>query len=167
MKKDVVYSMRMSSRVKESLKLAARKERRTVASLLDKIISDYLELKGFLKDTVFNEEKRRCVRKKVPLPARTLFRSGSELTSLASVILDISMGGVLVTHPKGAQIRFASIEELPQFEIRFEPPLAGRELRLKCDGRHIHDTGKEIQIGAAFTHPGEDDIAVLKTYLMQ
>jgi predicted DNA-binding protein len=43
MKKDVVYSIRMSVLVRESLKRAAREERRTVASLLDKIILDYLE----------------------------------------------------------------------------------------------------------------------------
>jgi predicted DNA-binding protein len=43
MKKDVVYSIRMSVLVRESLKRAAREDRRTVASLLDKIILDYLE----------------------------------------------------------------------------------------------------------------------------
>jgi hypothetical protein len=35
MKKDVVYTMRMSSRVRESLKLAAQKERRTVVSFFN------------------------------------------------------------------------------------------------------------------------------------
>jgi hypothetical protein len=167
MKKDVVYTMRMSRRVRDSLKLAARKERRTVASLLDKIISDYLDATGFLKDPTFVGEKRKFARKKVPLPAKTLLREGAEVIALASVILDISTGGVLVTHPKGAQIGFVSIGELPQFEISFEPPRAGRELCLKCDGRHMHDTGNEIQIGAAFTDPSKDDLATLKTYLMQ
>lgn len=167
MKKDVVYTMRMSSRVRDSLKLAARKERRTVASLLDKIISDYLETAGFLKNLIIGEEKRRFSRKKVPLPARTLLRKGSEVVPFASVILDISPGGVLVTHPKPAQMKFSSIGELPQFEISFEPPSAGREITLKCDGRHIRDTGTEIQIGAAFTDPNADDLAALKTHLMQ
>ena len=166
MKKDVVYTMRMSSRVRDSLKLAARKERRTVASLLDKIISDYLETAGFLKDSTVGEEKRKFSRKKVPLPAKTLLRQGSEVMALASVILDISPGGVLVTHPKPAQIRFSSIGELPQFEINFDPPSAGRKMCLKCDGRHIRDTGNEIQIGAAFTDPSEEDVAALETYLM-
>jgi hypothetical protein len=167
MKKDVVYTMRMSSRVRDSLKLAARKERRTVASLLDKIISDYLETAGFLKDSVIGEEKRRFARKKVPLPAKTLLRQGSEVVAFASVILDISPGGVLVTHPKAAQMKFSFIGELPQFEIAFETPSAGREINLKCDGRHIRDTGSEIQIGAAFTDPSADDLAALKTHLLQ
>ena len=167
MKKDVVYTMRMSSGVRDSLKLAARKERRTVASLLDKIISDYLETAGFLKSSTVGEEKRRFARKKVPLPARTLLRQGSDVVAFASVILDISLGGVLVTHPKPAQMRFLSIGELPQFEISFQPPRAGRELCLKCDGRHIRDTGAEIQIGAAFAHASKDDLAVLRTFLLQ
>ncbi len=166
MKKDVVYTMRMSSRVRDSLKLAARKERRTVASLLDKIISDYLEAAGFLKDSTVGEEKRRFLRKKVPLAAETLLRQGSEVVAIASVILDISPGGVLVTHPKPAHMRFSSIGELPQFEINFNPPSAARKISLKCDGRHIRDTGNEIQIGAAFTDASEDDVAALETYLM-
>lgn len=166
MKKDVVYTMRMSSRVRDSLKLAARKERRTVASLLDKIISDYLETAGFLKDSTVGEEKRRFSRKKVPLPAETLLRHGSKMVAFASVILDISPGGVLVTHPKTARMRFSSIGELPQFEIKFNPPSTARKMSLKCDGRHIRDTGNEIQIGAAFTDASEDDVAALETYLM-
>jgi hypothetical protein len=167
MKKDVVYTMRLSRGVRDSLKLAAQKERRTVASLLDKIISDYLETAGFLKDSTTGEEKRKFVRKKVPLPAKTLLQQGSEVVAFASVILDISPGGVLVTHPKGAQMRFSTIGELPRFEVIFAPPRAGREICLQCDGRHIRDTGSEIQIGAAFADPAEDDLAALKKYLVQ
>ena len=48
MKKDIVYSIRMSILVREALKRAAKKERRTVASLLDKIILDYLEEQRYL-----------------------------------------------------------------------------------------------------------------------
>ncbi len=48
MKKDIVYSIRMNILVRDALKRAAIKERRTVASLLDKIILDYLEGERYL-----------------------------------------------------------------------------------------------------------------------
>ncbi|MBW1821727.1 MAG: hypothetical protein JRI92_08165, partial [Deltaproteobacteria bacterium] len=75
MKKDVVYSIRMSVLVRESLKRAAREDRRTVASLLDKIILDYLENERNLQlsetetDRRGFQDRRRFKRKKIALPA--------------------------------------------------------------------------------------------------
>jgi len=43
MKKDVIYCMRMSWRVRETLSRIAKKDHRSVASLLDKIVADYLQ----------------------------------------------------------------------------------------------------------------------------
>ena len=39
MKKDAVYSLRINNKTMECLRMAAKDERRTVASLLDKIIT--------------------------------------------------------------------------------------------------------------------------------
>ena len=71
MQKDTVYSMRMNSKVREALKRAAKKEYRTVASLLDKIITDYLEKEGFLLRPEFGAERRKFPRRKITLPAKT------------------------------------------------------------------------------------------------
>ncbi len=40
MRKDVIFSMRMESRVRDVLNEAAKKDHRSVASLLDKILID-------------------------------------------------------------------------------------------------------------------------------
>jgi predicted transcriptional regulator len=47
MRKDSTYTLRIDSRVKAALKAAARKDRRTVSSLLEKLIYDYLAREGF------------------------------------------------------------------------------------------------------------------------
>lgn len=47
MSKDSTYTLRIDSRVKEALKAAARRDRRTVSSLLEKLIYDYLAKEGF------------------------------------------------------------------------------------------------------------------------
>ncbi|MEJ2170785.1 MAG: Arc family DNA-binding protein [Desulfobacterales bacterium] len=73
MKKDAVYSMRMSSRVREALKKAARKERRTVASLLDKIIIEYLSQEGHIN---LDAERRNFSRTRITLPAKSIVRQG-------------------------------------------------------------------------------------------
>jgi len=166
MKKDAIYTMRMTSRVREALKRAASKERRTLASLLDKVITDYLQKEGFLTGSEVGEDRRRFPRQKIPLPAETFLTAGDEVESFPSVIHDLSMGGLMVVFPKGSEIRFASTGKLPHFEVSFELPRAGEQLRFGCDARHMRDTSSEIQVGASFSNVNEDDLQTLKNYIM-
>ena len=46
MAKDTTYTLRINSKLKEALAVAAKKDRRTISSLLEKIIVDYLEKVG-------------------------------------------------------------------------------------------------------------------------
>jgi len=91
MKKDVVYSIRMSILVRESLKRAAQQERRTVASLLDKIILDYLEDERYfqLSETESDrrgfQDRRGFKRKKIALPATLTIKVGGKTEIFACV----------------------------------------------------------------------------------
>ena len=166
MKKDVAYSMRMPSRVREALKEAARMDHRSVASLLDKIVADYLTKEGFLRGPEFGTEKRRFPRKKITLPVKTFMKAGSEEKVFPCAALDISMGGALVTYPKGSKMTFTSIGERPLFKLCFEHPQANGDLCFNCETRHMRDTGDEIQIGASFNNPNEKCLKKLNSYYM-
>ena len=67
MKKDTIYSLRMSRMIREALKKAAEVECRTMASLLDKIITDYLKKEGLLTIHELSAERRRFSRESIPL----------------------------------------------------------------------------------------------------
>jgi predicted DNA-binding protein len=165
-KKDSVYSIRMSSLVRDALKRAARKERRTVASLLDKIILDYLEKEGLILASDIGAERRRFQRKKISLPAVSLVRLDENTTAqLPCVILDISMGGVLLAYPKGGEIPVASMGELPRFEVSFRLPKSEEQLRFLCDARRMVDHSSEIHVGAMFSGFNEESKNQLQTYL--
>ena len=166
MKKDAVYSMRMSSRVRDALKKAAVRERRTVASLLDKIITDHLAREGFLTGPEFGAERRRFPRRKITLPAKTFVKIESQDKAFPGVLLEISMGGLLVTYPKGSEIRFTSMGELPHLEVCFELPRQDEEICFECETRHMRDTGDEIQVGLAFRDPKGSHLQKLNSYLM-
>jgi hypothetical protein len=47
MHKDSTYTLRLDSKMKAALKIAARRDRRTVASLIEKLIADHLTKEGF------------------------------------------------------------------------------------------------------------------------
>jgi len=163
MKKDTVYSMRMSSRVREALKKAAQKEHRTVASLLDKIIIDYLASEGHVN---MDAERRTSNRTRITLPARSIVGEGAQKKTFPGVVLDLSPGGVLMTYPKGSDIPFSSIGKLPRFELCIEDPHSHEQLNISCDTRHMRDTGNEIQVGARFIDPSENELEKLAAYFV-
>ena len=172
MKKDVVYSIRMSVLVRESLKRAAREDRRTVASLLDKIILDYLEDERNLQlsetgtDRRGFRDRREFKRKKITLPATSTIKVGGKTETFACVIIDIAMGGVLVSFPKNSKIKLSTVGDLPHFKLSFHLPQIEDKLYFQCDTLRIIEKDKEIQIGALIKEPDDETLKQLKFYLI-
>ena len=166
MKKDTAYSMRMSSSLLHILKRAAHKDRRTVASLLNKIILDYLEKEDLIQSSDSNGERRRFQRMKIALPATAKVKTPSQVVSLPTVTLNISLGGVLVTYPREAGIVFTSMSEPPHFELSFKLPQSDDQIQIPCEASRLHNMFIEIQIGAKFSNPDEKDLRRLQTFLM-
>ena len=151
----------MNSRVREALKRAAQKERRTVASLLDKIIIDYLSREGHAN---LDAERRTSDRTSITLPARSIVGEGEQKKTFPGVVLDLSPGGVLMTYAKGSDIPFSSVGKLPRFELCIEDPHSHDQISINCDTRHMRDTGNEIQVGARFIDPSEQQLEKLAAY---
>ena len=172
MKKDVVYSIRMSILVRESLKRAAQKERRTVASLLDKIILDYLEDERYLQlsetgtDRRGFQDRRTFKRKKITLPATLAIKVGGKTETVACIIIDIAMGGVLISFPRGSKINLSTTGDLPHFKLSFHLPQIEGKFHFQCETRHIIEKDGEIQIGAVIREPDDETLKQLKFYLI-
>ncbi len=166
MKKDIVYTIRMNSEVREALKKAAQKDRRSVASLLDKIIIDHLEKEGFQIGSGCPEERRKHERLKITLPGMASLGGNSHTGSFPGVILDLSLSGVLVTYPKGSEIKVASLGELPSFQLSFQLPKAEEPLSFLCEARRMSDLGNEIHVGATFKEAEGNSYQRLQDYLM-
>jgi hypothetical protein len=86
--------------------------------------------------------------------------------SFSGVILDLSLGGVLVTYPKGCEIKIPSIGELPSFKLSFQLPRTEEPLCFLCEARRMSDTGNEIHVGATFKDTDGEDFQKLQAYLM-
>jgi len=114
MKKDTIYSMRMNGKVREALGRAANKERRTVASLLDKIITDFLTREGYLSEADFGAERRKFHRKKLTMPTETILSASNMLSAVRIRICGYFSWIVwIMTDPFGpAQVLPASVSRL-------------------------------------------------------
>ena len=165
MKKEIVYSIRMSRLVRDTLKRAARKERRTVASLLDKIILNYLEDQRYLMPHETGSERRTHKRNKITLPAVTMIENGNNGLSFPCVIVDMALGGVNITYPKGSKMKDALLKGNDQFRLLFKLPRNKEEIVLQCDARRFEEVNKEIHIGAVFNILNPNDLKTLKALL--
>lgn len=165
MKKDIVYSIRMANLVRDTLRRAATKERRTVASLLDKIILNYLEEQHYLLPHETGDDRRMHHRSKITLPATTIMENGSKNSSFPCVITDIAMGGVNITYPKGSKIKEALLRGQDEFRLLFRLPENTMEIVFKCDARRLVEEDREIHVGAMINNPNPNDLKTLKNYL--
>jgi hypothetical protein len=56
-RKDTTFTFRLDKRIKKGLEIAAEKDRRSMASLLEKIIVDDLEEKGIVWESLKTEDQ--------------------------------------------------------------------------------------------------------------
>ena len=166
MKKDTMYSLRLSRRVRDALRKAAQRESRSMASLLNKIIIDYLQQEGFLLPSGLGQEKRLFPRRKVALPATYAYDSAKKSEHIPCIVNDLSISGVQITYPKGFMFMAPLQGELPQFQLILELPREDEKIRLDCVTCRMHDAGEDIQIGATFDGLSTENLKKLHTHLM-
>jgi len=164
MKKEVIYSLRMSKAIRDALKAAAKKESRSIASLLDRIIKDYLKRNGFLSDSSSIREQRWFTRKEIFEPATIYLKADSDIEKKTIVILNISLGGVLIGYPKTSDVDL-SLEEKPKFELCLELTNLSKPLCFDCEANRRVDSDHAVQVGAHFVNTNEADLQMLKAYL--
>lgn len=165
MKKDKAFCLRMSTAVREALQDLAKKERRSVASLIDKLIHDYLEAHDMLPEGDTRSDRRQFHRTRVTLPAKATVSVGTEVRDYPCVIQEISSGGALVVYPKGLDLQVVSDGKLPPFELSFVLPQSDDPVKFHCHPRHITENGVGLQVGAMFEDPAEESLTKLRAYL--
>jgi len=164
MKKDVIYSLRMSKNMRGALKKVAKRQSRTIASLLDKILHEFLQGEGLLPEAEARNEQRWFTRKQYFKPANILLKTGSGAKEMPIVILNISLGGVLIGYPKTDDVRLSE-EDTQNFELCLENQNADRPLSFNCKVDWKHESGFGVQVGAHFYDTDDNDMKVLRSYL--
>lgn len=163
MRKDKVFTMRMSRHLHDLLKRAAARERRSAASLLENLIHAHLAAVGLTSETPENQERRSAPRRRVLLPALAHIGQGEERRSLPCVVVDLSCSGVGLVQPRRLERGLASNGGMPHFELTFNLPREGREVRISCAAEHLRETENEIQVGASFTEEAPEISSCIAT----
>ncbi len=147
MRKDITICFRTSDDLRNALEKVAREERRSLSSVIELILTDYLGKNGaYLKEG----ERRRFSRKKVAIPALIKGSDQKRTVNQAGVIIDLSLGGLRLSLPKECVSAFYTDTEKARFETSFVLPEKNAAIKVVCKPQRLMPSNGNIQVGASF-----------------
>jgi hypothetical protein len=164
MKKDSLMCFRLSKNMRDSLAKLAREEKRSLSSMIEIVLSNYLKEKKALKG--IKKEKRQYPRKTVSVPAFINQNISGEKKLHAGSVTNISLGGVHISIPQDIPGEVIFDPEKSKFEIIFTLPGENRPIRLTCESRRMVDSKEALHVGASFVDADFNSYKALNTYLM-
>lgn len=157
MTRDTVICFRTSEELRKALEKISEADRRSLSSVIENILYDYVGHKG---SKGLRGEKRRHSRKKVSAPALV---SGVDGAVHAAMVNDISLGGLHISVLDGFQ---CEMRDDAKMSIVFTLPQSERPLSVQCLPRHVRENG-QTAIGASFIDTDFQSYQALQNFLME
>ncbi len=82
------------------------------------------------------------------------------------MVINIAMGGVLISFPKSSKIKIGTAGDLPHFKLSIHLTQIEDKLNFQCDTVRIIEKDREIQIGAIIREPDEETLKQLRFHLI-
>jgi len=161
-KKPTTICFRTDEKLRGRLETAAREDRRTLSSLIEVILTDYLERDRGFSDRM---ERRRYPRKQVTIPAYVEV-SGAGATRHGAVILDLSLGGMRVSVPKECVSKIYEKGKKSHFETSFTLPSENKPVRVVCKPERVVPSNGNVYVGARFVDADFTASQRLQQYLV-
>ncbi len=150
--------------MRKALNFAASRDRRSVASLLEKIIADYLNREGVSwEEDRTHQDRREHSRKDVSLPARLIIQKNPEVTEQTEVLVEkISRGGAYVTYTNGHSSPWKLESEI-RLIVRI--PSSAAPLELACGAVRVIRDAQKVGVGLQYRGLLDEDLALIHRYL--
>ena len=154
--REAVICFRTSEELRKALEKIADGERRSLSSVIEHILYDYVEV---TEPKGVKQEKRRHPRKKLSAPALV---TGPDGVVHAGMVHDISAGGIRVAISPGL---YEEAGEELLLSVVFTLPQTEKPLTVRCKARDVHSDGQTV-IRAAFVDADFQSYQSLGNYLM-
>lgn len=165
MRKEISICFRTTENLRGLLKTIAVAERRSISSLIETIVYDFL--KDQKKLAIDKDERRSHSRKKVFFPSlvRKDVQNGSKLH--AGVVIDLSPGGLQLSVPRGSNFEVQEAGKPSGFEVFFTLPNSNKPLQMNCNPCWVDKAKDEMKIGASFADSDYSKLNLIHNYLLQ
>ena len=155
--RDAVICFRTREDTRKVLEKVSKMDGRSLSSVIENILYDYVERRGQKEVTV---EKRRYPRKKVSAPALV---TGLDGVVHAGTVNDISLGGLHISVPNEFQ---QTLREDSTISVVFALPRSEEPLTMQCSPRYVRPGG-QINIGASFVDADFHSYQTLLNYIAE
>jgi len=162
MNKENIICFRTSKHLHESLVKAAKKDRRSVSSMIEMVLINYLKEREAFRSV--ENEKRQHPRKALSVPA--VIHQPNRGQMAVGSIEEISLGGVRVILPKDFRQQILIDSHGTRFEIVFNIPPENKPVRISCESVRIVDTEDGMRIGAFFIDADFKSYKAVQTYVI-
>jgi hypothetical protein len=162
--KDTTICFQTSSEIRNSLEKIAEKESQSVSSVVESIIYHYLKSDKAVEGIFQN--RRRFERKKTTIPAYIGDTRWQRDDFVAGTILDISLGGIKMSIPKGTKVDIQNVREAEELSIVFRIPSCYWPISVKISPQAVSESAEEVHLGASLINPDFQAYSALQKYLM-
>ncbi len=109
--------------------------------------------------------RRRFERKKVSIPAYIGYTRWQPHDFVAGTMLDISLGGIRLSIPKGTKVEIQNVSETDELSIIFSIPTSLWPISMKINPQRIFESAEEVQVGASLINTNFQAYSALQKYL--
>jgi hypothetical protein len=154
----VMCSLRIERQLKEGLQQFAKREGRSLSSLIAQVLKDFMKShKADLPLKGIQEDKRRFPRKEVVLPGRWRTKSGGEIQEYDVLVKNISADGAYMEHINGHHHNLFHSSRPTAWELVLRLPGSREPTVFDCVPKHCHITKECLSMGLQFTGNLEED----------
>jgi hypothetical protein len=143
-------------------------KREEICPYIETIVNCHLfsDLKSREVSKGFKKEKRQYPRIITSIPAFiSNGRSGEEKLRIG-LIIDISLGGLRISIPKGMKYKVLNGSKTTEFQIIAKLPDGNKPIHLKCKSRRVVPYKDNIHVGASVIDADFHSYKAFKSYLM-
>ena len=164
MKKTITICFRTNAEIGQAVKSIAEEQRQSISFIIETALYNYLKEKKALHG--LEKDRRQYNRKQVSLPALIMDPDADTQEFKAGKVLDISLGGLRLSIPRGVNLEISTDNEGKEFHVIFTLPEATQALNLRCRSQRVVDKDSDTHVGAAFVNSDFQSYQALQQYLI-
>jgi hypothetical protein len=163
-KSNAIY-LQISSEIKHFLEKIAEKERKTVSAVVESIVRHHFKNEKAVE--VISQNRRRFERKKTSIPAYIGDARWQRHDFVAGTILDLSLGGIKMSIPKGTRVEFRTAGVPDELNVIFTIPTSLWPISMRISPHRVFESAEEIHFGASLINPSFPAYSALQKCLSQ
>jgi len=159
-KKACVCSFRIEQGVKERMQAVAGEKGRSLSSLIERILSNFLDSyeKGNLSSDAVKQERRNHTRKDILIPARWRVGNKDDFVEYDVLVKNISTGGAYTVYSNGYNFRMLEELKAQPFRLFIKLPGLWEPAELDCEARRFHLTKASTSVGIEFVNALRENV---------